>query len=426
MRTVPRFATPGAWSTDSLERGSLRSGLTGPAAARKLDGSRFVSNLLTSRRRRSHSGTRRCWRPCSACTCSLSRSTMLCSTGGCGRCAPCRAPLRRELAELVVPLPVDAAELRPPSATTPLRGLRDGARTLALAAAPTSPHSSSCVRSTTTAADAVRAAADPRRPGGARARAEAGGHARRRARRAAGLALRRSRASSSSASPRLLEAYWEEAFAAEWRRIEPSSPRASTPRAAQIAGDGIYAFLLGLAPQLRVEPGAPASASTSRTTTRRDRRREPAAARPSVYVWPHVRVNCDPPWPLTVVYRAPQLAESLRHATPPELVQLLRALADPTRLRILAARSPDRPRSTQELAPLVGLSEAGTSKHLRLLAEAGVSADDSARATTSSTRSSRRSWRRSPPSSATCSAAPAPRGLVWNCGACGDGTNQSV
>ena len=31
-----------------------------------------------------------------------------------------------------------------------------------------------------------------------------------------------------------------------------------------------------------------------------------------------------------------------------------------------------QPRSTQELAPLVGLSEAGTSKHLRLLAEAGV------------------------------------------------------
>jgi DNA-binding transcriptional ArsR family regulator len=31
-----------------------------------------------------------------------------------------------------------------------------------------------------------------------------------------------------------------------------------------------------------------------------------------------------------------------------------------------------QPRSTQELAPLVGLSEAGTSKHLRLLAGAGV------------------------------------------------------
>ncbi len=92
---------------------------------------------------------------------------------------------------------------------------------------------------------------------------------------------------------------------------------------------------------------------------------------PSVYVWPHLRINCDPPWPLTLVYRAPQLAESLRHATPPELVRVLRALGDPTRLRILQQIA-RRPRSTQELAPLVGLSEAGTSKHLRLLAAAGV------------------------------------------------------
>ena len=32
----------------------------------------------------------------------------------------------------------------------------------------------------------------------------------------------------------------------------------------------------------------------------------------------------------------------------------------------------ERPRSTQELAPLVGISQAGLPKHLRLLARAGV------------------------------------------------------
>ena len=26
---------------------------------------------------------------------------------------------------------------------------------------------------------------------------------------------------------------------------------------------------------------------------------------PSAYVWPHVRVNCDEPWPLALVYPAP-------------------------------------------------------------------------------------------------------------------------
>jgi DNA-binding transcriptional ArsR family regulator len=92
---------------------------------------------------------------------------------------------------------------------------------------------------------------------------------------------------------------------------------------------------------------------------------------PSVYTWPHVRVNCDGPWQLTLVYRAPHLAESLRPPKPPELVGAFRALGDPTRLRILQLIA-RRPRSTQELAALVGLSAAGTSKHLRALSAAGL------------------------------------------------------
>ena len=140
----------------------------------------------------------------------------------------------------------------------------------------------------------------------------------------------------------------------------------------EIAGAGVHAFLVGLAPQLRVDPdrlsfGLDVPHDHHVTIDAGN----PLLLVPSVYVWPHLRINCDPPWPLTLVYRAPQLAESLRHATPPELVQVLRALGDPTRLRILQQIA-RRPRSTQELAPLVGLSEAGTSKHLRLLAGAGV------------------------------------------------------
>lgn len=50
---------------------------------------------------------------------------------------------------------------------------------------------------------------------------------------------------------------------------------------------------------------------------------------------------------------------------------MLRALADETRLRALKLIAA-QPRSTQELAPLVGISEAGLSKHLRLLARAGL------------------------------------------------------
>jgi DNA-binding transcriptional ArsR family regulator len=93
---------------------------------------------------------------------------------------------------------------------------------------------------------------------------------------------------------------------------------------------------------------------------------------PSFYVWPHVRVNCDDPWPPGIVYPAPFAVAESRPAVPAdELLHVLRALGDPTRLRALKLIAA-RPRTTQELAPLVGISEAGLSKHLRLLARAGV------------------------------------------------------
>jgi DNA-binding transcriptional ArsR family regulator len=52
-------------------------------------------------------------------------------------------------------------------------------------------------------------------------------------------------------------------------------------------------------------------------------------------------------------------------------VSVLPALADDTRLRALHLTA-ERPRSTQELAPLVGVTEAALSKQLRVLADAGL------------------------------------------------------
>jgi DNA-binding transcriptional ArsR family regulator len=170
----------------------------------------------------------------------------------------------------------------------------------------------------------------------------------------------------------LLEAYWEAAFADEWSRIEPRLADGIELSGRHIASDGLYAFLLSLAPQLRVEPGG---RSFGLDLPHEHRVAispgAPLQLVPSVYVWPHVRVNCDAPWPLTVVYRAPHLVAGLRRSTPPQLVQLLKALADPTRLRILELVAA-QPRSTQELAPLVGLTDAGASKQLRQLAAAGL------------------------------------------------------
>lgn len=171
----------------------------------------------------------------------------------------------------------------------------------------------------------------------------------------------------------LVERYWEAAFVEEWERLEPLLADAVSEAGRRIASDGLYPFLRSVSLQLRVEPeqeqfgiDVPHAHTVEVTDSRR------LLLVPSAYVWPHVHVNCDEPWPLSVVYSAPFVAAESRPRLPSgELVGVLRALGDQTRLRALKLIA-ERPRSTQELAPLVGISQAGLSKHLRILAGAGV------------------------------------------------------
>jgi DNA-binding transcriptional ArsR family regulator len=167
--------------------------------------------------------------------------------------------------------------------------------------------------------------------------------------------------------------YWEAAFADEWARLEPRLAETVSEAGRQIAADGVYALIGGLSRQLRVDPvreefgkDLPHDHRVEVTVG------DPLVLVPSVYVWPHVWLNCDAPWPLGVVYPAQFVAADARPRIPPrELVGVLRAVGDDTRLRALKLIA-ERPRSTQELAPLVGITEAGLSKHLRVLANANL------------------------------------------------------
>jgi DNA-binding transcriptional ArsR family regulator len=171
----------------------------------------------------------------------------------------------------------------------------------------------------------------------------------------------------------LLESYWAEAFAREWERIEPDLAASVIQAGRVIARRGLYALLHSLWPEVRSDPG------TGRFWLERPHDHEVdigagdlLVLAPSVYVWPHVRVNCDPPWPLGLVFPASSIVRESRPRIPPaQLTGVLRALADDTRLRALRLIA-ERPRSTQELAPLVGVTEAALSKHLRTLTEAGL------------------------------------------------------
>lgn len=170
-----------------------------------------------------------------------------------------------------------------------------------------------------------------------------------------------------------LERYWQAGFASEWDRVEPLLAAAVSDAGRQLATVGLYGFLPWLSPELRVN----ATAETISIDRHHDHEvvvddQSPLRLTPSVYVWPHVRVNCDPPWPLALVYPAPALTRQRRPQLPPEdLIRFLRALADPARLEMLRLIH-NRPRSTQELADRLSMTEAGASRSLRLLSQAGL------------------------------------------------------
>jgi DNA-binding transcriptional ArsR family regulator len=168
--------------------------------------------------------------------------------------------------------------------------------------------------------------------------------------------------------------YFEQAFAREWERIEPLLAAAAEEAGERIAADGLYDALPSLSPRLRGDPRRRLLLIEKWIEgTWKLSSDELFVLAPSVYAWPTLLVGLDDgPWPKGIIYPAPFLAQrSDRRLPPTELLALLRALGDRTRLQVLRLTA-ERPYSTQELAPLVGISEAALSKHLRVLTEAGV------------------------------------------------------
>jgi DNA-binding transcriptional ArsR family regulator len=171
----------------------------------------------------------------------------------------------------------------------------------------------------------------------------------------------------------LLITYWEVAFEEEWERLNEALAVTVRDVGNELAAHGLYQVLRRLFPEVR------SSSAEGRFWLERPHAHDLAldggerlTLVPSYYVWPHVRVNCDAPWPLSVVLPAAFLARQAEISLAPrELTEALRAVAESTRLRILRLLA-DRARSTEELAPLLCLSPAALSKHLRLLAAAGL------------------------------------------------------
>jgi len=172
----------------------------------------------------------------------------------------------------------------------------------------------------------------------------------------------------------LISDYFERAFVKEWERIEPLLADCVAEARRRIASEGLYEALPSLSARLRGDPRRSEilieEVEDSTWTLHGD---DLLVLAPSVYAWPNLLIRLDDrPWPKGIIYPAPFLADRTVEPLPPaELLRLLRALGDNTRLSVLRLIA-ERPRSTQELAPLVGVSEATLSRHLRLLTQTGV------------------------------------------------------
>jgi DNA-binding transcriptional ArsR family regulator len=171
----------------------------------------------------------------------------------------------------------------------------------------------------------------------------------------------------------LVEAYWRAAFSAEWQRVEPLLHDSVAEDKRLLARAGIWPLLARLPDGCRIAPGEDELHVECSVDYAPELKPDTALVlTPSTFIWPHVSINSDPRWPNWIAYPASSAVREAVPALPPsELVDVLRALGDETRLRVLKAIAVS-PRTTQELAPLVGMSMAGLSKSLIRLADAGL------------------------------------------------------
>jgi DNA-binding transcriptional ArsR family regulator len=171
----------------------------------------------------------------------------------------------------------------------------------------------------------------------------------------------------------MLDSYWTAAFETEWRRIEREIAFSVEFAGSELATIGIYGFLDSLGLEVRTDRAAGRfSFDRLHEHVVEIGPEEKLVLNPSYYLWPHVRVNCEAPWPYAGAYPTPVSRRRARVRLPPaELVKPLRALAHDIRLEIVRLVA-EKPRTTQELAPLLRLTESAVSKHLHRLSEAGV------------------------------------------------------
>lgn len=180
----------------------------------------------------------------------------------------------------------------------------------------------------------------------------------------------------------LLEAYWETVFACEWELRRPQLAESVEDACRVLGAGGLPAFVETLGPRVHLHRDAAGIRLDlwrchPRGTGANDEELDVHISNtfsfvPSTFTWPHIWANTEHPWPIGITFHAASVVSQAPPRLPhPDLVRLFRACGDEVRLHALRWIA-EAPRSTQELAPLVGITQAAMSKHLRRLAAAGI------------------------------------------------------
>jgi DNA-binding transcriptional ArsR family regulator len=164
---------------------------------------------------------------------------------------------------------------------------------------------------------------------------------------------------------RLHEA-WIELVAPFWVRIQTVLERDIDQRSRMLARHGLRRVLEELHPRiLWTQDGISCEDGSGRTVEVDERG---LVLMPSACLWPNVATIVDEPWLPTIVYSARGIAELWEEYTaPPDAVARLFG-----RTRALVLANLDEPVSTTALAAIIGVSRAGTSRHLLALRDTGL------------------------------------------------------
>ncbi|MGB8953990.1 MAG: DUF5937 family protein [Tumebacillaceae bacterium] len=169
----------------------------------------------------------------------------------------------------------------------------------------------------------------------------------------------------------VLGAYWEAGLEEEWERIEGLMVRDIERRAQVMFQRGVIHGLVNLSRYMHANIKKNTCVITYRkfeieveldTTST-------LHLTPSYFTWPFLLVSPTLPNALIAYPLMQQQQEAATPVLPERLLQLLKATSDMTRLQILQLIA-KKPRSTRELAGMIGVAEATASKHLKQLLEA--------------------------------------------------------